>query len=115
MIAGNIAMLICLGVVGVFLLLRIDIVMIIGVLLFITFFELSSGPIVWLYNAEIMQDKSMTIATFLNWIINLITSIILPIIKNHVTATKDYGWIFIVNAGLTFVGLLFILFFMKET
>ena len=57
MIIGNIGMMICLAVVGVTLLAKANYVMVVFVLLFITFFEMSSGPITWLYMAEIMQDK----------------------------------------------------------
>ena len=45
---------------------------------FIALFEFSSGPITWLYMSEIMQDKALTVATFLNWIINLIISATIP-------------------------------------
>jgi len=48
------------------------------VLLFIALFEFSSGPITWLYMAEIMQDKSVSIATVLNWLVNLLISLITP-------------------------------------
>jgi len=84
MIVGNIGMLVCLAVVGVTLLAEANVVMVVFVLLFITFFEMSSGPITWLYMAEIMPDKSLTIATSLNWITCLVISIILPVIKKAI-------------------------------
>ena len=91
--------------------------MVVFVLLFIMFFEISSGPITWLYMSEIMQDKSLSIATFLNWTINLIISLILPIISKGIPEDKpqDYGWIFVVCSGLSIAGLAYIILLMKET
>jgi hypothetical protein len=54
--------------------------MIAGVLTFIVFFEFGPGPITWLYMAEIMQDKGSSIATVMNWGINLLISFFVPII-----------------------------------
>jgi hypothetical protein len=64
--------------------------MIACVLVFISFFEFSSGPIVWLYNAEIMRDKAIAIATFLNWLISLFISVCIP----YLVKKFDIGWIF---------------------
>lgn len=81
------------------------------VLSFVVAFELSSGPITWLYMAEIMQDKAVSIATVMNWVISLIVAIITPIITND----ESIGYIFLVMGGFTVLGTLFIIFFMKET
>jgi len=64
--------------------------MIACVLVFIAFFEFSSGPIVWLYNAEIMRDKGIAIATSLNWFISLVISVCIP----YLVKKFDIGWIF---------------------
>jgi hypothetical protein len=52
--------------------------MIVSVLLFISFFEFSSGPIVWLYNAEILTDKANSIAVTISWAFMLAASILTP-------------------------------------
>ena len=44
----------------------------------VSFFEFASGPITWLYMSEIMQDKSQSIATALNWTVNLLIGFSLP-------------------------------------
>lgn len=44
----------------------------------IAFFEFGSGPITWLYMAEIMQDKGSSLATVLNWLVSLAISLFLP-------------------------------------
>lgn len=81
------------------------------VLLFICFFEFSSGPIVWLYMAEIMQDKAVSIGTFLNWFLSLVVSISIPLLVK----AMDIGYIFLFLGVCTTIGTLFILFFMEET
>lgn len=85
--------------------------MIVCVLLFIAFFEFSSGPIVWLYNAEIMRDKANAIATFLNWTMSLIISISIPLLVKK----YDIGYIFLAFAIFTAIASIFIAFFMRET
>ena len=83
-------------------------------MLFIALFEFSSGPITWLYMAEIMQDKAVSIATVLNWSINLIISVITPSLIKSI-GSENIGYIFIVCGGLTVLGTVFMFFFMKET
>lgn len=85
--------------------------MIVCVLLFISFFEFSSGPIVWLYNAEIMRDKAVAVATFLNWGISLIISVCIP----YLVKKYDIGWIFCSFTALTLLGTMLIIASMKET
>ena len=85
--------------------------MVVCTLLFITFFEFSSGVIIWLYLAEILQDKALGIAIFLNWFFNLIISIATPFVLKEVAI----GWVFLFLGTTTFAGTLFIIFFMKET
>ena len=85
--------------------------MVVCVLLFIAFFEFSSGPIVWLYMAEIMQDKAVSIGTFLNWFLSLVVSIAIPLIVKQC----DIGWIFLTLGLFTVLGTIFIAIFMKET
>jgi len=81
---------------------------------FIALFEFSSGPITWLYMAEIMQDKGSSIATVMNWLINLIISAITPPLIDAIGEDK-IGYIFITVGLLTVLGSLFIAIFMKET
>jgi hypothetical protein len=55
-------------------------------------FEFSLGPIPWLYMAEIMTDKGLTLAVVLNWIWTLTIAIITPFLVS--------GPFFIVLGGL---------------
>ena len=92
---------------------------IIFTLAFIAFFEFGSGPITWLYMSEIMCDKALSIATVVNWVVCLVISAIIPSLVAAITHDGDddnnIGWIFIVLAVFTVLGLIFQLFFMLET
>jgi len=83
-------------------------------LLFVLFFEISSGPITWLYMAEIMHDKSLGIAVVMNWVVNLGIAIGTPYLVSAVGDDK-VGYIFMVLGVITLLGTLFISIFMKET
>ena len=79
--------------------------------LFVLFFEISSGPITWLYMAEIMHDKSLGIAVVMNWIVNLAVAIGTP----PLTDAVPIGYIFLALGVITLLGTFYILIFMKET
>ena len=64
--------------------------------------------------AEIMQDKSVSVATVLNWLMNLVISIITPGLVKAI-GNDNIGMIFIAVGGLTTLGTIFIFFFMLET
>ena len=85
-------------------------IMVISCLSMIAFFEFGSGPITWLYMAEIMQDKGSSIATVLNWLVSLAISYFIPQIG------LDYiGQLFYAMGGVTILSVIFMLAFMKET
>lgn len=107
----NIAMALTISLLSVYSFQKNSMGMIGCVLIFIVFFEFSSGPIVWLYNAEIMKDKAVAIATFLNWFISLLISIFIP----SLVKMFDIGWIFFSFSVFTALGSAFILYFMEET
>lgn len=65
---------------GFFSLSKNSMGMVVSVLLFVVFFEFSSGPIVYLYNAEIMKDKGYGVANFLNWFMGLTISATTPLL-----------------------------------
>ena len=84
---------------------------VICVLLFIAFFEFSSGVIIFLYLAEVMQDKALSIAIFLNWMGCLAISISIP----YVVKAVAVGYVFLFFAVTTLLGTIFVFFFMRET
>ena len=61
--------------------------------------------------SEIMQDKSVSIATVLNWVINLFVSFF----TKQLIDSFGVGYIFLGSGVLTFCGSIFIFIFMIET
>ena len=114
MLWGNLLMASVLLGLGVCSLVDQKLLEIVLLLCFIALFEFSSGPITWLYMAEIMQDKAVSIATVLNWLISLIVSATIPSILKAI-GDDNIGYIFIFVGGCTAAGTLFIFAFMKET
>lgn len=51
---------------------------VIFILAFVVLFEFSLGPIPWLYMAEIMTEKGLSLAVLLNWIFTIIMAIATP-------------------------------------
>lgn len=101
---------------GIFLLNENKQMCFIMTLVFLVFFELSSGPVVWLYIAEICCDKASSGATVLNQIFNL-SSAIVPSLISPDDAPNDEGiaYLFVGFGGLTVLGTVFVMCFMKET
>ena len=87
--------------------------------LFIMVFEFTSGPITWLYMSEIMQDKATSFASAMNWAIVVIISGTIPYLVRAITEEGTHnnrvGYVFIACGAFSFVGLIFIFVFMKET
>ena len=80
-------------------------------MVYIAFFEFSTGPILWLYMAEIMKDKAAGIGTFLSWFGSLIMSVSIPLLVRKVAI----GYIFLFFGISTVIGTIIIYFFMLET
>jgi SP family xylose:H+ symportor-like MFS transporter len=82
------------------------------VMIFVGAFEMSWGPILWLYLAEVCTDKAIAMAVFANWTSSLIVGQITPYML-------DPDWLgnytFGVYAGLCAASTIFIAIFMKET
>ena len=58
--------------------------------LFQVFFVLSTGSQIWIYLAQTMHEKSLSIAVSIIWILSLVVSIVIPLIIQDV----QIGWIF---------------------
>lgn len=84
------------------------------VLTFICLFEFGPGPVAWLYMAEIMQDKAISIAVVMNWLVNLVISAVIPPLIEAI-GDENIGWIFIVLGIAVGVCFLIMVVFMKET
>lgn len=80
-------------------------------------YEFSVGTIIWLYMAEILQDKAIGIATCGNMVISLLVSIAIPPILTKIKTPENdnIGWVFIFFGIVTALGLVFDFIFMNET
>lgn len=79
-------------------------------MLFVMAFEFGPGPVVWIYMSEIMNDKGVSIGTFLSWTFTLIIGLIVPSLMNSI-----HGYTFILFGCISTLSTVFIYFFMKET
>lgn len=79
--------------------------------LFICFFEFGPGPIVWFHISEICNDKATSVGTVVNWLWTLVMAIFTSFFLND--WFHETTWL--IFFGFSVLGLLFILFFMKET
>jgi len=64
--------------------------------------------------AEILQDKALSIASVLNWVIKIIISLFIPLILKEI-GTENAGYIFYTVGFLTALSTIFIWQFMLET
>jgi hypothetical protein len=81
------------------------------ILMFILGFGLSLGPIVWLYLAEILPPKGTSLAGLHLFLWATIVAIIFPFMKESLGI---FGCFYLFS-GLSFLGLIFILIYVKET
>lgn len=77
-------------------------------------FEISWGPIIWLYNAEIMQDKANSLAVVLNWMANLVITVLAPTIQQNIPF-DDAGFLFLGTGTFMLIATLYAMYFIKET
>jgi len=77
---------------------------------FVIMFELSLGPVPWVYMSETMTENGLSIGVTLNWVFTIVIGLLTPILLN-----KIGGYFFIGNGAFTVICGLFCLFVMKET
>ena len=78
--------------------------------LYIVIFELSLGPLTWIYLTEIMTDKGLSIGVAINLILTVTAVLLTPILF-----AQFGGSVFLVCSGFCLLCSLFCLFIMKET
>lgn len=74
-------------------------------------FNISLGPVTWIYNADILNENGIAIATFSNWISSFAVSLIFPIL---VEKWNLYP-LFYIYSGVCLVGYFFIFKYVLET
>jgi hypothetical protein len=70
-----------------------NVLVLIGLIIFMANFGLSLGPIVWLYIPEILEPSRISISTMANWASASFISILFPIIKDAMN-TSAYLFLF---------------------
>jgi len=101
---------ICACTLIVFTFLSNTIMQLTAILIFIVMFEFGPGPVTWIYMSEIMNEKGVAVATFVNWTFTLVIGIITPYVFSKLG--QNTFVIFALTCGL---GFLFIFVFIKET
>lgn len=74
------------------------------VLLFVSFYEIGVGTILWIYASEIMTAKGLGIAALFNWISTIVFSFITPYLYSMLPTEYVYGLLMI----FWIIGLIFI-------
>ena len=80
------------------------------VMAFVFFFELSLGPVPWVYMSETMTERDLSLGVALNWVFTIVIGLLTPILLD-----KIGGYFFIGNGVFTVICALFCLFILKET
>lgn len=80
-------------------------------MLFVAAFEFAPGPIVWLYNGEILNDKAINVACFGNWTFVLIIALTTVWFFDNLGIAGT----FIMFGVCNLVAVIFIAIFMRET
>ena len=73
-------------------------------------FELSLGPVPWVYMSETMTEKGLSLGVGLNWIFTIIIGLVTPVLLDKVG-----GYFFIGNGLFTVICAIFCLLILKET
>lgn len=81
-------------------------------LTFVFFFEISAGPIMWLYLAEILPASGVSVGSALNWIFVIAVSLSSPTLLDDDSSTKITFFVF---GGFCALGLAFSIRTIKET
>ena len=97
---------------AVFYMLDNGILAIVSINLFIMAFQFSQGPIVCMYTAEVAVDSAMGVCMFFLFLSSLEMSLTLDFIIHSSLGPEG---LFIILSSVTFLGALFMHFFVKET
>lgn len=111
MLSGHTGMTIALAILGVFAILENNTLIIIFTLVFIAFFEIGVGSLVFLYLAEVMTEIGISMALAVIWSLTILVSLVTP---RMIEALGQQG-LYFMFAGINVAGWLFILFLIRET
>jgi major inositol transporter-like SP family MFS transporter len=81
------------------------------IFMYLISFQLSLGPIIWLYNAEILPEKGCVLATLANWSGVIVIAFFFPILVGSFGISICY----VIFAICCFAGIGFIQKYVQET
>ena len=85
-------------------------------MLFITFFEFSLGPLLWIYMSEIMTEKGLSLGVGVNWIATVNIAFFTKSIINAAGGGDiGSGRVFCGCGGITALCGIFVILALKET
>jgi len=110
LVFGFYVLAVCLALVSVLIIINQELYTKYVILFYAFFFEITLGPVFWLYVAEFLIPISFSIAAFLSWLMIAIISIAAPFMISW--SPRDT---FFIYAGCCILGGTFCVIFLKET
>ena len=114
MIYGNLIMAGSLVALGIFTLYGWTVFEFGAIMTFHMAFQASSGPITYLYMAEIMEDKGISIGNFIMCVSTFLVAAIFPFVAVNLDQAT-FGYIWMCTGCITGLGAFFVALFMQET
>lgn len=114
MLASNAVECVAMFGLGISLLCNCTVMSVVFMFTFVFAFEFGSGPVAWIYMAEILQDKGMSLATVLNWVMTFTISSVTTLIIAEL-GDDNTGYFFIGLGFIILIGWVFHIAYMKET
>ncbi|OMJ87001.1 hypothetical protein SteCoe_11400 [Stentor coeruleus] len=82
----------CMLILGIFIVFNIEpLVSVLIITIYLIVFNLSVGPIVWIYSSEVLCDKGMALCTSINWFICIFVVLFYPVLVK--TIGMEYSFL----------------------
>lgn len=114
MLASNAVECVAMFGLGIALLTKCTVMSVICMFTFVFAFEFGSGPVAWIYMAEVLHDKGMSLATVVNWVCTFTISSVTTLIIAEL-GEDNTGYFFVGLGFIILVGWTFQFVYMKET
>jgi MFS family permease len=82
-----------------------------ALMIFVSAFEMSWGPVMWLYLAEVLEAKAISMCIFTNWTMSLLVGYLTP----YLFGIWLGNYTFLLYGGFCGLAFTFIITLMKET
>lgn len=112
LIVGHVIMAIFHVLIGVFTVQNLTTETVLFMVLFIITYQISNGPVIWLYVSEVVVDSALGLCIFTLYGTILILSLTTNFLISSALHQQGVFWLF---GGITFIGAFFCYFFIRET